>query len=69
METTTIDAVALKRAGAQALTAQLAGMSPEQQQHFWEEQTRELRERQRAVRAARIDMQAAHPPPTDEESV
>lgn len=66
METTNIDAVALKRVGAQVLAAQLAGMSPEQQQHFWEERTRELRDRQRAVRAAQIGTQAAHQSPTDE---
>lgn len=54
METTKVDAVLLKHQGALALTAQLAGMSPEQQQHFWEEQTHSLRERQQAKRAESV---------------
>lgn len=66
MEKTKIDAVALKRQGAQAVAAQLAGMSPEQQQQFWEQQTNALYERQRALRAARVDTHAAHHPTTDE---
>ncbi|HMO60289.1 MAG TPA: hypothetical protein PKA05_21585 [Roseiflexaceae bacterium] len=54
METITtkrVDALKIKRQGAEALAAQLAGMTPEEQRQFWEERTRILRERQAAKRA------------------
>ena len=51
MTTTNIDALAIKRQGAQIVATRLALMSLEQQQRFWEEQTHALRERQQAIRA------------------
>ncbi len=59
MKTAKIDAVLLKRQGALAVATQLAGMSLEQQQRFWEEQTRSLRERQQAKRAERASQNAS----------
>lgn len=52
MPKTKVDAVELKRQGALAVAAQLATLTPEQQQRFWEAQTQALRERQQAIRAA-----------------
>jgi hypothetical protein len=67
--TTKVDAVLLKRQGALALAAQLAEMSPEQQQRFWEEQTRSLRERQHAKRAESVSQNTSqHRPAIDEVS-
>ena len=60
MKTTKIDAVSLKRQGAQFVAALLAPMSPEQQQRFWEEQTRALHERQQAMRAESASQKTSH---------
>ncbi|NWG21658.1 MAG: hypothetical protein HXY39_15215 [Chloroflexi bacterium] len=46
-----VDAPTIKRQGATALAAQLAGMTPAEQRQFWEERSRALRERQAAKRA------------------
>ncbi len=51
-----VDALTIKRQGAAALAAPLAGMTAEEQRRFWEERTRVLRERQAAKRAQQMTM-------------
>lgn len=55
-----VDALTIKRQGAEALAALLADMTSEQQRQFWEGRTRALREHQQAKRqqAGMLDVQA-----------
>jgi hypothetical protein len=53
MRTKTFDAVEMKRRGAEALHAKLAGLTPEQELEFWRQRTEELLKRQKGLQAQR----------------
>ncbi len=59
----TFDCVAMKRRGAEAVQAQLAGLTFDEQVAFWAEQGRLLRERQAQLRRA-LAAREPNPPRT-----
>ena len=54
MKRKTFDCVQMKRAAAEKLSETLAGMSREEELAFWEERTRQLRQRQQGVSAESV---------------
>ena len=53
MATKQFDCIEMKRKGAEAVRAKIAGMTREQELAFWRERTEKLRQRREAAKAER----------------
>jgi hypothetical protein len=62
MKTKRFDCVRMKRAGAERVLAETAGMSRDQELRFWQAQTDALRRRQQAIRSGQAEGAAADSP-------